>query len=275
MSIASTIDIQLDAYQKLYSQHQNTRREHQGVLLDPLQSLNHDVNKSLIDDKREYDYVKDAFYQKFNVFKRVFTQTASEYKNASVEPLKQIYHQRKDLSVKIIDLLNETTLETNPVEMRTHWNGSIAVVYNPITGRAEWRKYWHGGIHGVFNPVTRTVEWEDGFHTGVYGVFNPKLNTVEWKKFFKGGVHGVYNPSTDTIEWQTSFNSGIGGVYNPLIRQVEWKTSFNGGVVGYFDNETQTIKWLDKWHHGIALIGWDSSMNTYVTTASCGWYDDD
>jgi hypothetical protein len=275
MPIESTIDLQFDTYQKLYSQHETTRRENQGVLIDPLQRLQHDINKSLIDDKREYDYTKQEFYQKFNVFKRVFTQTASEYKNSSVEPIKYIYNRRKDLGTKITQLLNETTLETNPIEIRTHWNGSIAVVYNPITGRAEWKDYWHGGIHGVFNPITRTIEWQDAFHKGVYGVFNPKLNIVEWKNYFKGGAHGVYNPSTENIEWQTSFNSGIGGVYNPLTKQVEWKTSFNGGVVGYFDYETQTVKWMDKWHHGIALIQWDSSINTYATTASCGWYGDD
>jgi hypothetical protein len=274
MSIESTIDVQFDTYQQLYFQHENTRREHQETLLQSIQCLNDDINKSLKDDKHAYENAKEIFYHKFNIFKRVFTHTASKHKNSFVQPLKHIYHQRKGLSIKVLDLLNETTLETTPIEMRTHWNGSIAVVYNPITGRAEWKQYWHGGIHGVFNPRTRTIEWQDEYQTGVYGVFNPKLNIVEWKKFFKGGVHGVYNPSTDSIEWQTSFHSGIGGVYNPLTKEVEWKTSVHGGVVGYFDYETQMIKWIEKWHHGIALILWDSTINTYLTTASCGWYGD-
>jgi hypothetical protein len=274
MSTASTIDSQIDAYEQLYFQHQTTRREHQEILLEPLQHLNHNVNNSLITDKRAYENAKQIFYNKFNLFKRILTPSASKYKNSSLQPLKQIYQLRRDLSAKVSELLNETTLETNPFEMRTYWNGSIAVVYNPITGRAEWKQNWHGGIHGVFNPVTRTIEWQDEFKTGVYGVFNPKLNIVEWKKFYNGGVHGVYNPLTNNIEWQTSFHSGIGGVYNPLTRQIEWKTSFNGGVVGYFDYETQTVKWTEKWHHGIALISWDRTTNTYLTTSSCGWYDE-
>jgi len=269
MSTESTIDFQFDAYQELYFQHQTTRREHQELLLERLQRLNHDVNISLTDDKYKYENAKETFHQKFNVFKRVFMYSASTHNNDTVQLLKQIYHRRKDLAIKITDLLNETTLEIAPIEMRTHWNGSIAVAYNPITGRAEWKQYWHGGIHGVFNPVTRTIEWQDELHTGIYGVFNPNLNIVEWKKIFKGGVHGVYNPSTGTIEWQTSFHSGVGGVYNPLTRQIEWKTSYNGGVIGYFDYETQTVKWIEKWHHGIALILWDATAKTYLTTASC------
>jgi hypothetical protein len=273
-SESPSIDLQLHTYEQLYFQHQTTRREHQGVLLESLERLNHDVNSSLKNDKHAYEIVKNTFHQKFNVFQRVLTHAASRYKNDSIQPLKYIYDRRKDLAIKVNELLQETTLETTPVDIRTHWNGSIAVVYNPITGRAEWKQYWHGGIHGVFNPVTRSVEWQDELHAGIYGVFDPKLNIVEWKKFYKGGVHGVYNPSTNNVEWQTSFHSGIGGVYNPLTGQVEWKTSFNGGVVGYFDYETQTVKWIEKWHHGIALIVWDSTVNTYLTTASCGWYGD-
>ncbi|CAF2713442.1 unnamed protein product [Rotaria sp. Silwood2] len=274
MSIESTIDLQFNTYQQLYFQHQTIRREHQGILLESLQHLKHNVNSTLMDDRRKYENAKEIFYHKFNIFKRIFIHAAAQYKNSCVMPLKQIYQQRKYLSIKVIELLNKTKSETSPIEMRAHWNGSIAVVYNPITGRAEWKQYRHGGMHGVFNPNTRTIEWKDDFQTGVYGVFNPKLNIVEWKKFYKGGVHGVYNPSIDTIEWQTSFHSGIGGVYNPLTKQIEWKTSYCGGVVGYFDYETQTIKWIEKWHHGIALISWDSTMNSYLTTASCGWYDD-
>jgi hypothetical protein len=273
MSFESAIDLQFHDYQQLFFQHQTTRREHQEILLESLKCLNHDVNNSLKNDKRAYENAKKLFHHKFNIFKRILTPAASKHKNSLVQPFKHIYHQRTDLATRVFELVDQTTLETLPFEMRTYWNGSIAVVYNPITGRAEWKQNWHGGIHGVFNPVTRTIEWQDEFQTGVYGVFNPKLNIVEWKKFYRGGVHGVYNPSTETIEWQISFHSGIGGVYNPLTREIEWKTSFNGGVVGYFDYETQTVKWIEKWHHGIALIRWDSTMNTYLTTASCGWYD--
>ncbi len=66
--------------------------------------------------------------------------------------------------------------------MRTNWSGSIAVVYNSITGRAEWKKNWHGGVHGVFNPLTGIIEWQEAPFSGIYGVFNPRLNIVEWKK---------------------------------------------------------------------------------------------
>lgn len=273
MSTESTLDFQFDTYQKLCFQHETTRREHQETLLEPLQHLNDHVKKSLITDKREYENAKETFYHKYNIYKRLLIPSASKYKNSSLAPLKQVYQQRQDLSTKVSQLLNETTLEISPLEMRSHWNGSIAVVYNPITGRAEWKQSWHGGIHGAYNPVTRQIEWENEHQTGVYGVFNPKLNIVEWKKYFQGGVHGVYNPSTNDIEWQTSFHSGIGGVYNPLTRQIEWKTSVHGGIVGYFDYETETVKWIEKWHHGIALIIWDLNTNTYLTTASCGWYD--
>ncbi|CAF1000703.1 unnamed protein product [Adineta steineri] len=273
MSIESTFDSQIHTYQQLYFQHHNNRREDQKILLEPLEQLNYEIKTCLADDKRAYDTSKNIFYRKFNMFKRLFTHSASRYKQDSIQPLKQIYQQRKNLAIKVSELYHETTLETNPLEIRTHWNGSIAVVYNPVTGRAEWKQYWHGGIHGVFNPVTRTIEWQDELESGIFGIFNPKLNIVEWKKYHKGSCHGVYNPSIDDIEWQISFHSGIGGVYNPLTEQVEWKTSFNGGVVGYFDYETQTVKWIEKWHHGIALIIWDSTMNTYLTTASCGWYN--
>lgn len=230
---------------------------------------------SLANDKRIYKGAKEGFYYKFNIFKRLFTHSASTYKTSSVEPFKEIYLQRKYLSTQVNQLLDEIKHEMNPIEIRRNWNGSVAVVYNPITGHTEWKQYRHGGIHGVFNPITRSVEWEYGSKTGIYGVFNPQLNIVEWKKLYKGGVHGVYNPSIGAIEWQTSFCSGIGGVYNPLTQQTEWRTSFHGGVVGYFDNEKETIKWIEKWHHGIALVSWDTITNTYLTTASCGWYGDD
>lgn len=274
MSVESTIDLQADTYQQLFSQHENTRREHQLRILPAIEQLNNEVNHSTTEDKRAYDNAKETFRKKYNLFERMFTGASSRYKHSSVLPYEYVYRRRQDLSAKVTNLLNETILETTPMEVRSHWNGSIAVVYNPITGRAEWRENWHGGIHGVFNPATRTIEWRDEFRTGVYGVFNPKLNTVEWKTYFKGGVHGVYNHSNNTVEWKTSFNSGIGGVYNPLTGEVEWKTSFNGGVVGYFDHESQTIKWIDKWHHGLALIIWDTKLNTYLTTSSCGWYGD-
>ncbi|CAF0733197.1 unnamed protein product [Rotaria sordida] len=275
MSLESTTNIQLDTYQKLYSQHHTSRREHQGILIEPLQHLNNDVQNALNKAKHEYENAEEIYHQNFNILKRVFTHKASEEKTQSVLPLKHIYQQRKDLAKKVFELLNEITLEAGPVEMRTYWNGSIAVVYNPITGSTEWRKYWHGGIHGVFNPITGIIEWQQAFQTGVYGVFNPQLNIIEWKKYFHGGIHGVYNPSTGIIEWKSAFHSGVGGVYNPLRRQVEWETCFHGGVVGYFDYDTQSVQWTKKFQHGIALISWDRNANTYLTTASCGWYDDD
>lgn len=275
MSVESTIDEQVETYQQLLFQHENTRREHQLQLLPAIRQLNDEVNQSVVEDKRTYDNANVTYHQKFNIFERVFKSDSSRYDQKSVQPLKHLYHRRRDLSKRVNDLFNEIVLETNPMEMRTHWNGSVAVVYNPISGRAEWRENWHGGIHGVFNPVTRTIEWEKAYRTGVYGVFNPKLNTVEWKTYFKGGVHGVYNHSTNTVEWKTSFHSGIGGVYNPLTGEVEWKTSFNGGVAGYFDHDSQSVKWIEKWHHGLAVIVWDTKLNTYLTTASCGWYGED
>lgn len=272
MSIESTIDYQVDAYQRLYFRHHTSRRELQSILIEPLKCLIIDINSSLNDDKLKYEDANMTYHQKFHIFERKLIRAAWRYKQCSIEPLKQKYQQRKYLLTKAAELLKEITLETASIEMGTQWNGSIAVVYNPITARAEWKQYRHGGIHGVFNPVTREIEWEDGFQTGVYGVFNPKLNIVEWKKLYKGGVHGVYNPYKDLIEWQISFQSGIGGVYNPLTKEIEWKTSFCGGVVGYFDDQSHTVKWIEKWHHGIALITWDSTNNTYLTTASCGWY---
>ncbi|UJR13970.1 hypothetical protein I4U23_000973 [Adineta vaga] len=268
----SSFDLQVQHYQQLLFQHRTRRREHQEILLESLEQLNKDVKCSLINDKHTYEQAKDTFYRKYNLLQRIFTTSASRFKQNSTQSLKLIYHQRKDLSIKVLELLQELTSETTPLEIRTHWNGSIAVVYNPITGRTEWKQSWHGGIHGVFNPITHCIEWQNESSTGVYGVFNPKLNIVEWKKIFQGGVHGVYNPWTNDIEWQISFHSGIGGVYNPLTKQVEWKTSFKGGIVGYFDYETETVKWIEKWHHGLALILWDETLNTYRTTSSCGWY---
>lgn len=275
MSSESSIDNQITTYEQLYSQHHTNRREHQGILIEPLQHLNENIQKSLDDDKYAFENAKETYHQEFNILKRVFTHTASEHETQFVSPLKQIYHRRKNLGKKVVELLNETAAETVPIETRTHWNGSIAVVYNPITGRAEWKQYWHGGVHGVFNPLTGMIEWQEAFHTGVYGVFNPRLNIIEWKKQYNGGVHGVYNPSTGVVEWKTSFNSGVGGVYNPLKEVVEWKTHFNGGVVGYYDHELQIVKWIEKWHHGVALIVWDPCAKTYLTTASCGWYDNE
>lgn len=271
----STIDIQRNIYQQLYSRHQTTRREYQETLIEPLQHLNNDVQIALIAAKNEYEQAKETYHEQFNVLKRVFTSGASEHETQSVLPLKEIYHQRKELAAKVLELLNETTLEAAPIETRTFWNGSIAVVYNPITGRAEWKQYWHGGVHGVFNPLTGSIEWQQAFHQSVYGVFNPQLNIVEWKKKFNSGIHGVYNPSTGIVEWKSAFHSGVGGVYNPLTKQIEWRTRFNGAIVGYYDYETQIVKWIEKWHHGIALILWDQNSKTYLTTASCGWYGDD
>lgn len=267
-----SIESQLRTYDHLYAQHHRQRREQQNVLLPPLDQLHRDVRASLKDDKRAYEAVKETFHRKYNLLQRVFTHSATRYKEERAQPLKLIYQQRRALALKVTDLLEETEAESYPLEFRSHWNGAIAVVYDPITGRPEWRQSRRGSVHGAFNPVTRSIEWQEELHGGVYGVFNPKLNIVEWKRFAAGGVHGVYNPSTNDIEWQVSFHSGIGGAYNPLTQLVEWRTSFNGGVVGYFDHDTQTVKWIDKWHHGIALISWDPVMSTYLTTASCGWY---
>ena len=270
--MASSFDLQAHAYRQLLFQHHDQRRQDQGILLDALDRLSRDVSYSLIDDKQAYDKAKGLFHRKYNRLQRIFTHSASRHRQNTLQPLKLIYHQRRELAWQISELLEETQSEANPLEVRTHWNGSIAVVYNPTTGRAEWRQSWHGGIHGVFNPVTDTVEWRDESHAGIYGVFNPKLNIVEWKKVCQGGVHGVYNPWIDDIEWQISFHSGIGGVYNPLTKEVEWRSAFKGGVVGYFDYESQTVKWIEKWHHGLALIIWDETIHTYRTTSSSGWY---
>lgn len=271
---SSSVDSQYETYEKFLVQHENTRREHQTEFIQPLEILSDSVKTSISTDKHAYQQAEQIYYAKYNLFKRLFTSEPSKYKDSSVRPLKYIYLRRRDLDKKLDDLLVEIKSESNPLEIRTSWNGSIAVVYNPQTGRAEWRENWHGGVHGAYNPHTRTIEWLDEARTGVYGVFNPKLNVIEWKKYFHGGVHGVYNPSSGEIEWKTSFHSGIGGVYNPLTEQVEWKTSYNGGVIGYFDDESQTVKWIEKWHHGLALIHWSSLLNTYITTASCGWYGD-
>jgi hypothetical protein len=275
MSSTSLFNDQTAAYQQLYAQHQTTRRENQHTLIEPLQQLNLDVQTALNEAKHAYEKARETYQQEFNVLKRVFTQTASAHEKQFVLPLKQIYHQQKDLAKNVEELVNETVQETAPVEVRTRWNGSIAVVYNPITGRAEWKENRFRGVHGVFNPTTGTIEWQEKFDSGVYGVYNPQLNIVEWKTNSFGSVHGVYNPSTGIVEWKIDSSSGIGGVYNPLTREVEWKTCFHGGVVGYYDYETQTVKWEEKWHHGIALISWDPNAKTYLTSASCIRDDDD
>jgi hypothetical protein len=269
---SSTIDEQIQVYEQLCLQQQTLRREHQNVLLESLQRLHDDVHAALNIDRNLYATTKTNFHRKFHRLQRVWTTSASNYRNSTIRPLKYVYLRRQDLFIRVTDLLDQTRRTSSPIDIRTHWNGSIAVVYNPTTGHTEWRQYRHGGIHGVYNPSTRTVEWECERHTGVYGVFNPQLNIVEWKRSFDGGVHGVYNPSTKLIEWRVSFHSGIGGVYNPLTEEVEWKTSYKGGVVGYFDVDTQSVKWIEKWHHGLAIIMWNSMTNSYVTSASCGWY---
>jgi len=271
----STFDIQFETYQQLYTQHHTYRREHQGQLIGPLQCLDHNVQKELENDRRAYKEAKEAYHKEYNIVKRLFTHAASDHEAHVVQPLEHIYHRRRDFSVKVNELLVETTQEAAPIEIQTYWNGSKAVAFNPITGRTEWKQYWHGGVHGVFNPRKGIIEWQEAFNTGVYGVFNPQTNEIEWRKYFKGGVHGVYNPSIGIIEWKTAFETGVGGVYNPLTKKVEWKTSFNGGIVGYFDYETQQVKWTEKWHHGIGLIYWDKAAGTYLTTSSCGWYDVD
>lgn len=275
MSYETDIDIQTQTYQKLNSEHLNTRREHQQPLINSIGSLNDDVQGALAKDKDVYHKAKEDYHHEFNILKRMVTHSASEYESQIVLPLKNIYHRRKDLAERVSNLLNEVMLETSPVETRTYWNGSIAVVYNPITGRAEWKSFWHGGIHGVFDPVTGNIEWKQALRRGVYGVFNPRTSMIEWKMDFKHGVHGVYNPSKGIVEWKTAFRSGVGGVYNPLTKEVEWNTRFHGAVVGYFDYEKQCVQWIEQWRHGIALIAWDSQANTYVTTASSGWFGDE
>ncbi|CAF3170309.1 unnamed protein product [Rotaria socialis] len=275
MSAKSSINIQLDAYQQLHAKHLTTRRENQRTFIQPLEHLNNDVQNILNVDKDAYENAKEAYHQEYNILKRVITHAASEHETKSVLPLKEIYHRRKDLAERVSTLLAETRLEAAPVETRTFWNGSIAVVYNPITGRAEWKQYWHGGIHGVFNPTAGTIEWKQALHSCVYGVFNPQSNMIEWKTNYNSGVHGVYNPSKGIVEWKSAFHTGVGGVYNPLTREVEWKTYFHGGVVGYFDYKKQCVQWIEKWRHGIGLIAWDENANTYLTTSSSGWYDNE
>ena len=274
MSIESTIDLQVNTYEQLHLQHETIRREHQQSLVESIQSLNNDVHTALRDDKRTYERAKANFRQEYHLFRRLFTRAATKHKNYAIEPRRAVYFRRRDLAARVTQLLNETRNETDSIEMRTQWNGAIAVVYDPVRGRAEWRQCKHGGIHGVYNPLTRAIEWESEPHTGVYGVFNPRLNIVEWKRILDGGVHGVYNPSTGAVEWHVSFDSGVGGVFNPVSEQVEWKTSLKSGVVGYFDRDTETVKWMERWHHGLALIVWDPTAQTYVTSASCGWYGD-
>ncbi|CAF3719280.1 unnamed protein product [Rotaria socialis] len=146
MSAESSINIQLDAYQQLHAKHLTTRRENQRTFIQPLEHLNNDVQNILNVDKDAYENAKEAYHQEYNILKRVITHAASEHETKSVLPLKEIYHRRKDLAERVSTLLAETRLEAAPVETRTFWNGSIAVVYNPITGRAEWKQYWHGGI---------------------------------------------------------------------------------------------------------------------------------
>lgn len=266
------INQQIEIYRHLHDEHQSTRRENQKRFIEPLEQLKKDVSIALKNDKITYETVRNHFEQRYNRLQRLFSPSASKYRSLSIQPLKNLYEQRNDLAIRINDLLSETLNECESMEIRTRWNGSIAVVYNPITGRTEWKDFHHGGIHGVYNPNTRTIEWEKEFQTGIYGVFNPQLNFVEWKRSFHGGVHGVYNPSLKTVEWNISFHSGVGGVYNPLTQEVEWKTSIRGGVVGYFDHQSQTVKWIEKWHHGLALIVWDPISQSYLTSSSCGWF---
>ena len=269
----SDIDSQTHAFHQLYAQHQSTRREYQQTLIESLENLKFDAEKSLANDRRTYEAAKIQFREKFTFIDRLLKSEPSNYYTTSIRPLKEKFQRRTNLVEKINVLYKETRDELNPMEIRSEWNGSVAVAFHPITGRAEWRTFRSGGIHGVYNPTTRSIEWESELHTGVYGVFNPQLNIVEWKKSLNGGVHGVYNPVKKTVEWFISFNSGVGGVFNPLTNEVEWKTSFKGGVIGYFDQQTETVKWIEKWHHGLAMILWDPVNRTYLTTASCGWHN--
>lgn len=274
-SLMTEIDRQTEAYNHLDYQHHSTRRENQRILIEPLENLKLNVAQCLEDDRAKYQRAKGEYRSNYSFFERLLTSDASRYHKSSVDPLKSLYERRVLLMKKIDGLHEAITQELNPMEFRSEWNGSIAVVFNPESGRAEWRTYRSGGIHGVYDPIKKSVEWETSFHTGVYGVFNPQLNIVEWKRFYKGGVHGVYNPAKKIVEWFTSFNSGVGGVFNPLTEQVEWKTSFKGSVIGYFDRNTQVVNWIEKWHHGLAMILWDPDKQSYSTTSSCGWFNDD
>ena len=154
------IDMQSDTYEQFYSEHQSTRREHQHTFIKPLTSLKTDVEKSLADDKRLYDNARVDFQEKYHPIRRLFASSALKHKSSTLQPLKYLYRRRKDLAIKVNNLLQETLNESELIEIRTHWNGSIAVVYDPINGRTEWRECHHGGIHGVYNPHTRTIEWK-------------------------------------------------------------------------------------------------------------------
>lgn len=270
-----SINNQFTLYEQFLSQHQTTRREHQSRLIEGVERLCNDIQQTLAEDKNAFEKANEVYHQEFNLVKRLFNSSALEHRSNYVEPSKKLYQQRKDLNKKVLKLLDDIKQEAVSMEVRTRWNGSTCVVYNPITGRTEWKEHWHGGVHGVFNPLTGLIEWKEAFHSGVYGVFNPRSNEIEWKKQYNGGVHGVYNPSLGIVEWKTAFHSGVGGVYNPSTGQVEWKTCFNGGVVGHYDYQSQSVQWIDKWHHGIALIIWDPVAQTYLTTSSCGWYDNE
>lgn len=275
MSTELSIHDQIVAYQQLLLQHQTARREHQSALIEGVEYLHNEIQHTLVEDKNAFETAEENYHHEFNVLKRIFNSSASDYHSKFVLPYKELYHQRKDLNKKVSELLNDVKQQSQAIESRTHWNGSICVVYNPITGQIEWRKYWHGGVHGIFNPRTGLIEWKERYHSGVYGVFNPRLNEIEWKTQHNGGVHGVYNPSLGIVEWKTASRRGVGGVYNPSTGKIEWKTEFDGGVVGYYDHQSQTVQWIKKWHHGIALIVWDPVIQTYLTTSSCGWYDNE
>jgi hypothetical protein len=110
-------------------------------MVEPLQRLNFDVQTALNEAKHAYEKARKNYHEEFNILKRVCTHKASEHEKQFLLPLKQIYNQQKDLAKKLVELLDETVRETAVVEVRTRWNGSVAVVYNPITGRTEWKEY--------------------------------------------------------------------------------------------------------------------------------------
>ncbi len=170
MSSTKLFNDQTAVYQQLYAQHQTTRRENQHTLVGPLKQLNNDVQTTLSEAKHAYGKATEAYNQEFNPLKRIFTASASAHEKQYVLPLKEIYDQQKDLAKKVEELLDETIRETAPIEIRTSWNGSIAVAYNPITGRAEWKENRYCGVHGVFNPTTGTIEWQEQTYSGVWSL---------------------------------------------------------------------------------------------------------
>jgi hypothetical protein len=273
-SVQSTIDEQRRSLLTLYTKQLSTRREDQRSLIRQLHQLCTDIHADLLEDYSAYQQACRDYNGKFHLLLRFFMRAATRYDVRYVKPRRQILRQRQELANLVVNLLQETRLASDAVEIRQQWHGSIAVVYNAQTGQTEWRHCNHGSVHGVFNPITNEVEWQTALHSGIYGVFNPGVNRVEWQTYFEGGVHGVYHPSSGQVEWKTASQSGVGGVYNPTTNEIEWKTSFQGAVIGFYDHREGLVKWIEQWQHGLAMIYWDSSTNSYLVTSSSGWYGD-